>query len=156
MTTLQEILFNLTDKPAKERLSERCLRYAHERGVPQELLDILGDCAYAGSIRIGPVWLSPLAEFDLENEEEENAACQENGFLIVGSGLNGDPIAVELSSGLLAFVSHDLLWEEAYDEFEECVVRTPLSFHDFWVQAYESADFPRDSYDAKERWGSKG
>lgn len=151
---LQQILSTLTDKPVKERLTERCLRYAHEHGVPQELLDTLGECAYAGPIRIGPVWLSRLAEFDRENEEEENADCLKHGFLIVGSGLNGDPIAVELASGNMAFISHDILWEATYDDFEECVVRTPLGFHDFWARASDSADFPRDSYDAQERWSS--
>ena len=155
LTTLQEILSRLEDKPLKERMPERCVTYAHAHGVPQELLDILEECAYGEPIRIGPVWLSRLAELDIANEEDVNAACLSHGFLIVGSGLNGDPIAVELSSGLMAFISHDLLWEEDYDEFDECVVRTPLGFHDFWVQAWETPDFPRDSYDAATRWSAR-
>ena len=151
---LEQILSAQTGKPVKERLSERCLSYANRHALPQKLIDMLEECAYVGPIRIGPVWLSSLAEFDRENAEEENADCLKHGFLIVGSGLNGDPIVVELASGNMAFICHDILWEQAYDDFEECVVRTPFGFHDFWVQASESADFPRDSYDAGRRWGS--
>lgn len=151
---LQHVLSAITGKPVKERLNERCLAYAREHGLPKDLIQVLDECAYAGPIRIGTLSLSRLAEFDRENSEEENAQCISHGFLIVGSGLNGDPIALELTSGRMAFISHDLLWEGAYDEFEECVVRTPLRFHEFWLEASRASNFPRDSYDAEERWPS--
>ena len=108
--------------------------------------------ALGGPSRIAPLWLSPLADLELENSEEENRPCIEHGFLIVGSGLNGDPVAVELGTGGMAFLSHDLLWEREYEDFEECVVRTPLGLDDFWVQAEGNADFPADSYDARSFW----
>jgi hypothetical protein len=150
--TLQEVLSPLEGKPGKERLSSRCWSYARDHGVPDDLIATLDECAYAGSIRIGRLWLSPLAELDIENSEEENAPCIEHGFLIVGSGLNGDPIAVELATGRIAFLSHDLLWERAYEDFEECGVRTPLGLHEFWAQAAATPDFPVDSDDAERRW----
>jgi hypothetical protein len=103
-----------------------------------------------------------LAEVDLENQDRSNAICMERGFLIVGSGLNGDPIAVELSSEKMAFLSHDILFESTYDdfedgvvEFEECLLRTPLGFHEFWQGASDVPNFPRDSYDAEELWGTR-
>jgi hypothetical protein len=151
---LNQILSNLSGKPVKERMNERCLGYLREHAVPHDLISTLEACAYAGPIRVGPASLSRLAEIDRENAEEENAACIVRGFLIVGSGLNGDPIAVELSSGKMAFISHDILWERTYDDFEECVVRTPLGFDEFWTAASESPNFPRDSYDAEKRWSS--
>ena len=151
-----EGLSRRTDLPPKERLSDRCLDYARERGVPLRLIETLDAYAYAGPIRIGPVWLSRLSEFDIENDTEENAPCLQHGFLIVGSGLNGDPIAVELASGNMSFIAHDVLWERDYDRFEECVVRTPLGFEEFWARAVDAADFPRDSYDAQRRWPAGG
>jgi hypothetical protein len=152
---LQQVLSTIQDKPVKERLDARCLAYLQEHNVPATLIEVLDHCAYAGAIRIGPLWLSRLADLDRENGEEENAACIAHGFLIVGSGLNGDPIAVELSSGRMAFISHDLLWEEDYEDFEECVMRTPLPFDEFWLEASRSSAFPRDSYDAEELWGPR-
>lgn len=149
---LPRILSTMADKPPKERLGARCLGYLRSHGVPSPLVATLDECAYAGAIRIGRLWLSPLAELDLENQEEENAPCIERGFLIVGSGLNGDPIALEIPTGRMAFVSHDLLWEEGYRVFEECVVRSPLGFHEFWSAAVDDPGFPVDSYDAARVW----
>jgi hypothetical protein len=149
---LPRILSTLADKPPKERLGPRCLDYLRAHGVPPPLVGTLDECAYAGAIRIGRLWLSPLVEIDLENQEEENAPCMEHGLLIVGSGLNGDPIGLEISSGRMAFVSHDLLWERDYGDFEECVVRSPLGFHEFWSAAVDDPGFPVDSYDAASVW----
>jgi hypothetical protein len=150
--TLPQVLSRLTDKPGKERWTSRCSSYAREHGVPEELIATLEECAYAGWIQIGRLRLSPLADLDLENSEAENAPCIEHGFLIMGSGLNGDPIAIELATEKMAFISHDILWERDYERFEECVVRTPLGLHDFWTQAAEDPDFPVDSYDAESFW----
>ena len=148
---LPRILSTIADKPLKERLSARCL-FLRAYGVAEPLVATLDECAYAGAIRIGRLWLCPLVELDLENQEEENAPCIEHGLLIVGSGLNGDPIALEISSGRMAFVSHDLLWERDYGDFEECVVRSPLGFHEFWSAAADDPEFPVDSYDAARAW----
>ena len=74
---LEQILSAQTGKPVKERLSERCLSYAHRHALPQKPIDMLEKCAYAGPIRIGPVWLSRLAEFDRENAEESREAESE-------------------------------------------------------------------------------
>jgi hypothetical protein len=149
---LSQILAELTDKPAKERLSQRCLQYLREHGVPEEVILRLDECAYARHIRLGPVTLCRLSSVDAENSREANSACIDGGLLIVGSGLNGDPIAIELASGRIAFISHDLLWEGDFEDVGECVVRTPLSFDEFWTAAAQSPDFPRDSYDARKRW----
>ena len=123
--------------------------------MPEDLIAALDTCAYGGSIPMGKLRLSPLAELDLENAEEENRPGLEHGFLIVGSALNGDPIAIELRSRKMAFISHDALWERDYDSFEECVVRTPLGFDEFWTRAAEEPDFPVDSHDAEARWGGR-
>ena len=150
---LQQILSTLEDNPPKEPLGPRCLSWARAHGLQESLIATLDECAYSESIRVGRLWLSPLVELDLENQLEENGPSLEHGFLIVGSGLNGDPIALELTSGKMAFISHDLLWERDYREFEECVVRSPLGFHEFWTAAAEDGGFPVDSHEAMETWG---
>ena len=56
---LQQVLSAITGKPVKERLNERCLKYAREHGLSEALIATLDECAYAGPIRIGVV--TPLA-----------------------------------------------------------------------------------------------
>lgn len=149
---LQRILAGLADTPPRQPMGSRCLTYLRDHGVSEALVADLAACAYAGEIRIGRLWLSPLAEIDADNRLEENTPCIEHGFLVVGSGLNGDPIALEVSSGRMAFLSHDFLWERDYGDFEECVVRSPLGFHEFWSAAADDPEFPVDSYDAARAW----
>jgi hypothetical protein len=151
---LQRILATLERTPLREALSEGCLQWARAHGVSQELLSTLAECAYEGPIRIGPISLSRLATLEADNSEE-NAAPIDHGFLLVGYGVNGDPVAVELRTGRMAFISHDELWEGSYGDFEECIVRTSLGFHEFWAAALTSSDFPRDALDAEKRWPSR-
>lgn len=89
---LQQVLSSLTGKPAKERLDPRCVSYMSGHSVSQAMIETFEECAYAGPIRIGRLWLSRLADLEQENEEEENAPCIRHGFLIIGTGLNGDPM----------------------------------------------------------------
>ncbi len=67
-----------------------------------------------------------------------------------GKGPNGDPVAVELATGEVAFLSHDLLWglDPESTEFEECVARSTLDLDTFWSRALAEDDFPIDFYAA--------
>jgi len=145
-------LLSIAGGVPREPLHSKCLEFLQSHSAPAPLVDQLARCSFAQPIRVGRLWLSRLAELDLENSDEANVPCIEHGFLIVGAGLNGDPIAVDLRSHKMAFVSHDLLWEENYDKFSEVIVPTPLSFEQFWAAALDDPEFPRDSYDASERW----
>lgn len=153
---LQDVLAKIPRKPYPEQVPDRCLAFLRERGIPADLVSTLRECAYSGHIDIGPLCFDRVAELAQRNQEEENRPCIENGFLVVGSGLNGDLLALELTSGKMAFISHDDLWERAYDRFEDCVVRTPLSFHELWEAAASDDGFPRDCSDAEERWPPPG
>ena len=148
----QQVLAALPAKPPKVHLGPGCQRYLRDHGVPESLITTLDECTYAGDIPIGRLWLAPLGELDVDNQREENLPCIEHGFLIVGSGLNGDPVALQISTGKMVFVSHDLLWERDYDDFDECVAQSPLEFHAFWSAALENIDFPVDSYAARDSW----
>ena len=150
---LQKVLATLPDKPPKATLSLRCSSYLRERGLNDQLIATFDQCAYAGDIQLGKLWLAALGEVDRDNRLEENLPCVEHGFLIVGSGLNGDPIALHVPTGTIAFISHDLLWEQDYQDFAECVAHSPLGFEEFWMAAAEDRSFPRDSYDARDTWG---
>ena len=136
----------------REPLPAECVAFMRARGVSEDIIAKLDACAFAGHLQMGNLSLSRLAAVAAENLEDENSPCIENGFLIIGSGLNGDPIALELETRTVAFISHDKLWEEDYDSFDEVVVRTPLPFDEFWLAAWEDPEFPCDSYEAAEKW----
>ena len=81
-----------------------------------------------------------------ENLDEQNKACINNGYLIIGAGLNGDPIVLSIKSETVGYVSHDELWEDDEDtDFDEMLSMTNLNLFDFYKNAFND-DFPVDSY----------
>lgn len=151
---LTDVLAKIPEKGAKKPLSVRCVDFLRSHSVEESLIEILEACAYQHPVRIGHILLYRLSEIDGENDDGPNQRCLEHGFLIVGAGLNGDPVVVELSTRRMAFVAHDELWEEPDAEFEGMVVQTPLDFDEFWTRAQCDPDFPRDCRDAEEKWSA--
>lgn len=77
-------------------------------------------------------------------EAEQNFVCTENRLLIIGCGLNGDLITINLLNSRVGYVFHDDLWEENYDVFEEIYVELPFGIEQFLNMAIENKDYPID------------
>lgn len=136
--------------PRASTPSTSATRFLRKHKIPEGVVSELSEGCPAASIRIGPLTLYSLEDIAQSNEEKANRPCIKNGLLIIGHGINGDPLAIEMATAKVVFVSHDLLWEESYDDLEECIVRSGLDLSDFWARASNDPTFPRDSYDARE------
>ena len=81
---------------------------------------------------------------------EENHPCINFGYLIIGSGPNGDMLCVNCKSGLVGYVFHDDLWEENYDFFEDIYIELPISIEQFIkLVIYSKNDYPFDGFEAE-------
>lgn len=147
--TLDKLLLAHSERPAPRPVSETTLAFLRKHGVPAPLSKVLFRSSYAGPIQLGKLWFNEVDQIAKENLARQNRPCIRNGFLIIGAGLNGDPIALELATQLIVFVSHDLLWGNDFDSFSECVAASPFGIHEFWKHALTDATFPRDFYDAR-------
>lgn len=103
----------------------------------------------SAAVRVGNLTLYPFSALPKKNGKPNEHALR-NGFLVIGHGLNGDPIAVELAKGEVAFLSHEVLWglDPECDSFDACVARSTLDIDTFWTRASEAKDFPVDFYEA--------
>jgi hypothetical protein len=68
--------------------------------VPESLRQFLTAHAYRHPVTLGHLVFDAVDEMPKENLDEVNARCIEDALLIVGSGLNGDPIVLDLRNGL--------------------------------------------------------
>jgi hypothetical protein len=129
--------------------SAHTLAFLNKHRVPSGIVDTLKLCSVSAFIRVGHLILHPFSALPKENDTPNHHALR-NGFLVIGKGLNGDPIAVELSKAEVAFLSHDVLWGFDPDctHFEECVARSTLDIDTFWERALLWEDFPVDFYAA--------
>jgi hypothetical protein len=147
------MLADVVKKAAKgvhaEPPSAATLAFLKKHRVRQRITRSITACSIPSFIRVGRLTLYPFSALPKQNGKRNQHALR-NGFLVIGNGLNGDPIAVELSNGEVAFLSHDLLWglDPECTAFEECVARSTLDIDTFWTRALVEDDFPVDFYAA--------
>jgi hypothetical protein len=147
------MLADVIKKAAKgsraEPASAATVAFLKRHHVAPKTIQCLKACSVSSLIRVGRLTLYPFSALPKENGRPNQHALR-NGFLVIGSGLSGDPIAVELSNGKVAFLSHEILWglDPECTAFEECVARSMLDIDTFWARALVEDDFPVDFYAA--------
>ncbi len=132
-----------------EAPSAATIAFLKKHHVPQIIIHILLAGSVSALVRVGRLTLYPFSALPKQNGRPNQHALR-NGFLVSGNGLNGDPIAVELSNGEVSFLAHDMLWglDPECTAFEECVARSTLDIDTFWARALVEDDFPVDFYAA--------
>lgn len=125
------------------------MSWLYEIGVSHALVGFFERHSYVDWVQIGKLSFNSVSELARENMDPQNHAVYESGLLIIGSGLNGDPIVVNIESGKTGYLCHDELWES--DENPEiasmhCELRYSLG--EFFLGAATSKDFPVDYYEA--------
>ena len=126
--------------------------WLEEAQVPESLRALIAANSYSSFVEVGPVTFDCVNEVALRNQEPQNYSAYLSGLLIVGSGLNGDPVFVDLRSGETGFLRHDALWEaEVAPNVSELRHVVAQSIGRFYLGALVDESFPRDSYDAEER-----
>ena len=87
-----------------------------------------------------------------EIKEEQHSVCTANNLLVIGCGLNGDLLTVNLSNSKVGYVFHDELWDETetYEMFEDIYVEMPFEIEEFIEKAIENKNYPIDATMAEE------
>lgn len=96
----------------------------------------------------GSAYTTLFSTKDIKQEQCE--ICTENGLFIIGSGLNGDLITINLKNQYIGYVFHDELWEEDYDVIEDIYVELPFGIEEFLTMAIAGEEYPIDGSMAEE------
>ncbi len=128
----------------------KALLWLKQKKVSGKVVAVLRMCTFTAPLQIGRLTLFPLAMLPEKNRGKRDGQAIKNGFLIIGEGPTGDPVAIELSNGQVAFLSHDSLWGRDPDcvGMEECIARSTLGIDDFFALASTDSSFPADFYAA--------
>ena len=138
-------------RPIFQEITNSTFNFFEEFQIPQELRELLIENSFDRPLKIGNVSYSVTNYIGEENLEEINLNCIKESLLIIGSGLNGDPIVVDLKTLSTGFLFHDELWEHDYVNVREIYVDTKLSVGQFFFNASKEIDtFPVDAYEAAE------
>ncbi len=146
---LAEVVKKATKGSRAEPLSAATIAFLKKHQIPPKIVQSLKACSVSTLVRVGRLTLYPFSVLPKQNGKPNQHALR-NGFLVMGSGLNGDPIAIEVSNGEIAFLAHEVLWglDPECTAFEECVARSTLDIDTFWPRALVEEDFPVDFYSA--------
>lgn len=77
-------------------------------------------------------------------KEEQYDICLINGLFVIGSGLNGDLLTINLKNLKVGYIFHDDLAEENYDSIEDIYIELPFSIDEFLKIAITTVDYPFD------------
>lgn len=114
-------------------------------GLPADViqyLNCMGSPVYLNKTVYGSAYTTLFSIDEMKNEQYE--ICMENNLLIIGYGLNGDLLTLNLSNSKVGYVFHDELTEESFDEFQEIYVEMPLKIEEFIEMAIENKNYPID------------
>jgi len=141
-------------RPIRETLSATTLEFFKKYFVPKELHDFLAANSFDRPFQIGHIYYDRTNDLARENMEEENRNCIQEKLLIIGSGLNGDPVVVDMETMTVGFIFHDELWEDTSIKARDVHIDTGLSIGEFyWNAVSKKDDFPVDAYEAEEVYG---
>lgn len=141
-------------RPVRQSVTNSTINFFDKYSIPKELQDLLIQNSFDRPFKFGHIYYDKANDIEKENLEEQNINCINEGLLIIGSGLNGDPVVFDTQTWTIGFVFHDELWEDTSIKARSVHIDTGLSVGQFYFNAATQIDsFPVDGYDAEEIYG---
>ncbi|WP_026565638.1 DUF1157 domain-containing protein [Bacillus sp. UNC41MFS5] len=84
-------------------------KFLKDYQIPEDVISFLKEFSFRENIKFKHVYFNNVNEMPENNLYEEHKRCIDNGLFIIGSGLNGDPIVIDLNTRNIGYVFHDEL-----------------------------------------------
>ena len=134
----------------KEGLDQQTTKFLNDYKLPNEVADFLISFSFNKNIRFNHVYFYRVNDIFDNNTYEENRRCLESSLLIIGSGLKGDFIALDLKNLKVGYVFHDDLWEDSSLNPREIFICLDCTVGEFYYYSMVKKDFPVDGFEAEE------
>jgi hypothetical protein len=146
----------------RTQMDKATLAFLGDHVASTSLCDLLREHAYRKDLDFQGIVFRRVNSLEAENARGVYRSCIDAGLLLVGWGLSGDPVAVDLETGIVGFVDQDAYAHAGEDRRDKKAVRdafvpTPLDLGTFVLgavlcaRASESGlamPFPIDPYGA--------
>lgn len=114
----------------------------------QNYLQCMGTTIKYHETNRGSAWTTLYNIKDLV--EHQHPACNKNNLLVIGNGLNGDLLTINLKNTHIGYVFHDDLCEENYLNIEDIYCELPFDIEVFLKMVLEGKTYPMDGTMAEE------
>ncbi|MDQ0913854.1 hypothetical protein [Paenibacillus sp. V4I5] len=142
-------LINSNGELLKEKLSNKTISFLADYKIPNGITGFLNRFSFERAIRFKHVSFYQVNEMPDENLYEQNQRCIAEKLLIIGWGLNGDFIVLDLENLKVGYVFHDDLWEDESVNPRDIFINLNCSIGEFYYNAITVEDFPVDGYEAE-------
>ena len=114
-----------------------------------QYLNCMGRTISLNKTPYGSAYTTLFSVDEIKNEQYE--ICTENNLLVIGYGLNGDLLTLNLCNSKVGYVFHDELLEESFELLDDIYVEMPFRIEEFIEMAIENKNYPIDGTMA-EKW----
>lgn len=133
------------------KVTDKTIEFLESIDLSSEVIGFFKTFSFREEIEFGNVYFNCVNRIRIENLEEENKEIYKHNLLIIGSGLNGDPIVLNTKTGNVGYVFHDILWEEEnIEDLDKIYIDLKMSIGTFFYKSVTEEDFPIDAYEAED------
>ena len=87
--------------------------------------------------------------------DEEFKRALHTNLLLIGSGLNGDMVVLDLLDYQACILFHDYFWENSEENLRQYLIKMDCSIGQFYWNSTFVANYPIDAYEAASYMGSE-
>jgi len=139
------------DKSEVIKVTDKSIEFFESIKLPVELIEFFKEFSFREEIDFNGNSFRCVNRIRTENMDEINKEIYKSDLLIIGSGMNGDPIVLNTRTMTIGYIFHDQLWEsETAEEVHSMYIDLNLSLGDFFYKSVIEEDFPIDAYSAEE------
>lgn len=132
-------------------VTDKTIEFFESMDLSSGVIDFFKAYSFREEIEFGNVYFNCVNRIRTENLEEENKEIYKNHLLIIGSGLNGDPIVLNTKTLNVGYIFHDILWEEDnIEDLNKIYIDLKMSVGTFFYKSVSEEDFPVDAYEAED------
>lgn len=133
------------------KVTNKSIEFFNEIGLSKELIDFFIQFSYLYYFDFNGIIFNRVNDCRRENLNPINKEIYKLGLLIFGSGMNGDPVVLNLKTMKVGHVFHDDLWENSeLEDLKSIYIDLDLSIGSFYYKAMFDDNFPIDAYEAKD------
>ncbi len=141
-------------RPIRQTVIKATIDFLDKYSISKEIQNLLTQNSFDRPFKVGHIYFNKTNDIEKENLDEQNINCINEGLLIIGCGLNGDLVVVDLQTWTVGFVFHDEIWEDSSAKARSAYIDTGLTIGQFYFKASTQIDtFPVDGYEAEEIFG---
>ncbi|TBL77888.1 hypothetical protein [Paenibacillus thalictri] len=144
-----EAIKKITIEYKHETISNKTNEFFIRHELPKELVQFFETHSYDRTIKFRHNSFYRINDIPEENSDFPNEKCIQNNLLIIGYGLNGDYIVLNLNTQTIGYIFHDDLYENEEIDIKDIYINMDCSLGDFFYNSINTEDFPVDGFQAE-------